>query len=90
VIELQPEKGSIIDVGCGAGRHSKYLASKGFNVTGIDTAFSSIQLARSYQSALLRFFNTPWDPHLEKTGLIMCLTSLPASDIFKASKNIIR
>jgi len=57
MIELQPEKrSSIIDVGCGAGRHSKYLASKGFDVTGIDTAFSSIQLAKPYQSALLRFF----------------------------------
>ena len=35
---LQPANdASMIDVGCGAGRHSKYLASKGYNVTGIDT-----------------------------------------------------
>jgi SAM-dependent methyltransferase len=53
---LQPAKGSsIIDVGCGAGRHARYLASKGFDVTGIDTAHSSIQQANSFQSASLRF-----------------------------------
>lgn len=46
---------SIIDVGCGAGRHAKYLASKGFNVTGIDTAYSSIQQANEFSSASLRF-----------------------------------
>jgi SAM-dependent methyltransferase len=56
LVLLQPAKGSsIIDVGCGAGRHSKYLASKGFDVTGIDTARSSIQQANSFQSASLRF-----------------------------------
>ena len=27
-----------LDLGCGAGRHSKYLASKGFQVTGMDLA----------------------------------------------------
>ena len=53
---LQPAKeASMIDVGCGAGRHSKYLASKEYNVTGIDTAGSSIQQAKRSQSASLHF-----------------------------------
>jgi SAM-dependent methyltransferase len=54
--ELQPpSNASIIDVGCGTGRHSKYLATKGFNVTGIDLAFSNIKQARQAESHLLTF-----------------------------------
>jgi SAM-dependent methyltransferase len=30
--------GRVIDIGCGAGRHSLYLQGKGFNVMGIDTS----------------------------------------------------
>ena len=36
---LHPEKDSkILDMACGKGRHSKYLATKGFDVCGIDLA----------------------------------------------------
>lgn len=34
-----------IDLGCGAGNYAIYLASKGFDVTGIDIAPAAIQLA---------------------------------------------
>ena len=53
---LQPARNaSMIDVGCGAGRHAKYLSSKGYTVTGIDTAGSSIQQAKRFQSPSLCF-----------------------------------
>ena len=29
-------KGRVLDIGCGAGRHSLYLHEKGFDVLGID------------------------------------------------------
>ena len=35
-----------IDLGCGAGNHAIYLASKGFDVTGVDISPSAIALAR--------------------------------------------
>ena len=37
-LNLIPEKDSILDLACGQGRHSKYLNSLGYNVTGIDTS----------------------------------------------------
>jgi SAM-dependent methyltransferase len=54
---LSPGSGArALDLGCGAGRHSRYLASKGLRVTGVDLAASSIKEARKSEHARLRFF----------------------------------
>ena len=45
----------VLDLGCGAGRHSIYLASKGLHVTGIDLAAGSIGQAQKSERACLRF-----------------------------------
>ncbi len=46
---LQPAAGSrMLDVACGKGRHSKTLASLGFNVTGIDISEDSIAYANQF------------------------------------------
>jgi SAM-dependent methyltransferase len=39
-------KGRVLDIGCGAGRHSLYLQSKGLNVTGIDNSPLAIKVCR--------------------------------------------
>lgn len=39
-------KGRVLDIGCGAGRHSLYLQGKGFDVTGIDNSPLAIKVAR--------------------------------------------
>jgi SAM-dependent methyltransferase len=55
--ELQPtQNSSMLDLGCGAGRHAKHLASKGFVVTGIDLSFSSIHKAIKLQTPNLQFY----------------------------------
>ena len=46
---------SILDLGCGAGRHAKYLASKAFNVTGLDLSSSSIRMAKKSERPNLHF-----------------------------------
>ncbi len=54
---LKPAAGSrILDVACGKGRHSKILASLGFDVTGIDISPASIAFARQFENDQLQFF----------------------------------
>jgi SAM-dependent methyltransferase len=53
---LQPAGGSsILDLGCGSGRHSRCLASMGFDVTGLDLSAESINLARQSECSNLHY-----------------------------------
>ncbi len=55
--ELKPEpKAFILDLGCGRGRHSRYLNSKGFVVTGIDLSEQSIKHCLQFENDNLSFF----------------------------------
>ncbi len=54
---LKPfEKARMLDVACGRGRHSVQLASRGFEVTGIDLAEESIRQAKEFETDHLQFF----------------------------------
>lgn len=46
----------MLDVACGKGRHSIQLASKGFNVTGIDISEESIRIAKKSENNHLQFY----------------------------------
>ncbi|MBC3844811.1 methyltransferase domain-containing protein [Winogradskyella echinorum] len=59
---LQLTKGTILDVGCGAGSHSLYLQQKGFKVKAIDSSKGAIEVAK--QRGVL---NTELKPLLEET-----------------------
>jgi 2-polyprenyl-3-methyl-5-hydroxy-6-metoxy-1,4-benzoquinol methylase len=39
-------RGRVLDIGCGAGRHSLYLQNKGYEVLGIDVSPYAIQVCR--------------------------------------------
>jgi SAM-dependent methyltransferase len=43
---MQFVKGRVLDVGCGAGRHSLYLQEKGFDVLGIDISPLAIKICK--------------------------------------------
>jgi len=56
VDRLKPESGaSMLDLGCGAGRHARQLAARGFKVTGLDLAANSIEAAKRFEGRTLRF-----------------------------------
>lgn len=50
-----PEGGSILDLACGKGRHSVYLNSLGFDITGADLSENSIQYAKQFENDTLKF-----------------------------------
>lgn len=50
-----PMQAKILDAGCGKGRHSVYLAQKGFNVTGIDVVEENIEFAKQFENKNLHF-----------------------------------
>lgn len=50
-----PEKGKILDLACGKGRHSIYLNSLGYEVTGVDLSENSIAYAKQFENETLHF-----------------------------------
>jgi SAM-dependent methyltransferase len=57
VQHLQPAPGvRMLDVACGKGRHSRILASLGYQVTGIDISYESIRYARQFENDRLDFY----------------------------------
>ncbi len=53
---IEQVRGRVLDVGCGAGRHSLYLQQKGFDVVGIDNSPGAIEVCklRSLKNAIVR------------------------------------
>jgi len=53
---LRSVRGKVLDIGCGAGRHSIYLQEKGFDVTGIDASPGAVRVCKSrgLKKALVR------------------------------------
>jgi len=57
LVYLKPSPASkMLDLACGNGRHSKWLADKGYEVTGVDLSRNNILQARQFQMTNLHFF----------------------------------
>lgn len=50
-----PKGSNILDLACGAGRHSIHLSQLGYRVTGLDLSENSIQKAKLHESGSLTF-----------------------------------
>lgn len=50
-----PQEGKILDLACGKGRHSVYLNTLGYNVTGVDLSEKSIAYAKQFEKENLKF-----------------------------------
>lgn len=44
---IERVRGRVLDIGCGAGRHSLYLQQRGFEVTAIDNSPGAIEVCKS-------------------------------------------
>jgi SAM-dependent methyltransferase len=57
IAHLRPAPGArVLDVACGRGRHSRFLAEQGLDVTGIDIAPDSISYAQQFEHEHLHFY----------------------------------
>lgn len=55
--KLDPGPGArVLDLACGKGRFSRYLADKGFQVIGLDLSQRSIEFARQFETERLSFY----------------------------------
>lgn len=50
-----PDQAKILDLACGKGRHSIYLNSLGYDVTGVDLSENSIAYAKQFENNTLHF-----------------------------------
>ena len=50
-----PERGTILDLACGKGRHARYLNKIGYDVTGVDLSENSITFAKQFENHSLNF-----------------------------------
>lgn len=80
-IELKLEKGNAIELGCGAGRDTKFLLEEGWNVIAIDREEVSKIITEKLNKEELnrfRFQKQEFESlELEKTNLIVANFSLP-------------
>jgi SAM-dependent methyltransferase len=51
-----PPLSTLLDVACGRGRHSRMLAARGYDTTGIDLAPASIAFAKQFENEHLHFY----------------------------------
>ncbi|MBX6371496.1 MAG: class I SAM-dependent methyltransferase [Acidothermus sp.] len=86
--------GTALDLGCGEGRNARWLASRGWTVTGVD--FSAVALERARKDADAAGVNvrwiqadvTTWKPSARAFDLVVsCYLHLPAAEMRAALAN---
>ena len=66
----------VLDLGCGSGEHSRFLASRGFEVTGVDASPSQVQAAQEADPGgryLQASLTTLPVAHLAPQGAALCV-----------------
>ena len=84
-------RASVLDIPCGKGRHSIYLNSLGFEVTGMDLSGESIAVAKKNESETLSFYRHDMrNPIFQEYDLVLNLfTSLGYLESWEENDNMI-
>ncbi|CAN5490032.1 class I SAM-dependent methyltransferase [soil metagenome] len=51
-----PNSSTVLDLGCGKGRHSRYLNELGYKVTGVDLSKKNIEFCKQFENETLEFY----------------------------------
>lgn len=87
---LNPEKQhTFLDLGCGKGRHSIYLNSKGYNVTGIDLSPRNIKYAQQFENKTLKFFEHDMRKPIQGEKFNFILNLFTSFGYFKKNQKVI-
>lgn len=85
-------KGRVLDIGCGAGRHSLYLQEKGFDVLGIDISPLAIKVCqlRGLKKAEVMSFDEVYFKPDSFDAVIMMGNNFGLFGSFKKAKRLLR
>ncbi|WP_107288625.1 class I SAM-dependent methyltransferase [Photobacterium kishitanii] len=90
---LPPNKGKILDVGCGSGRDSLFFKKKGFDVESIDASIELASLAERYIDSPVKVIKAEEIAYSNDFDGIWCMASLlhtPKRDLLKTFKKLDR
>jgi ubiquinone/menaquinone biosynthesis C-methylase UbiE len=94
-LKLVKKNGKILDVGCGVGKDTNYIHSKGFDVIGIDLSEGMIEIAKNnfpnidFRIMDLRKIDFP-DNYFDALFVAFSLVHIPKSEIENILKNFYR
>ena len=81
------KKNRILDVACGKGRHSIFLNSLGFQVTGIDLSSESINFCKKFENNCLSFHKFDMRNCFKKDYFTLCLNIFTSIGYFDDEKD---
>lgn len=92
-VDLLPEEGSLLDLGCGSGRDSAYFISRGFDVTAMDASDGMCDLASIHigQDVLkLTFDEMDFNEVFDGIWACASLLHVPSSEMDRIFKKVIK
>lgn len=83
-LSREPQRGSLVDFGCGTGRATKKLKEAGFNVTGVDIANNCVDTGIPFEQACL------WEKPFKADWAYSCdvLEHIPPEHVDAVLKNM--